>query len=266
MTYQYLERILEKTWLRNNPDHPYNKWNMKPPDSVEKLFLSRFDNHLKKVASLLPTKKIQDKLRNYQNSQFVDTYYELEIGCFLIDNGFEVSFEPTLCDKTGNPRTPDIFIEKEETIVEVKTLHESDKVKKGKESGKVFEFNTSIRIKDIISNELYKWRKGIKYPLIIVICPDEIEEPLVTSDDFEAELYRQSNRVVFSHGKVYWTSDVEYSGRYFLDEGRNALGLSGVGLWRRRGRRREIVFYENRNVNKDSKIPHGRFLDFLKRD
>jgi len=257
MKYQNLDRILDKVWLRNNPDHPYNQWIKKSEDSKERLFLSRLDNYVEKVTLLLQTKRTQSKFRNYQG--FVDTYYELEVGCFLIDNGFQVDFERTLYVERGTRITPDIFVEKDNIIVEVKTLHRSNEVEKGFKSGKVFKFNEAQRIKDDIFSELQKYGdKEIKYPLIVIVCPDFIKPPLVSPDDFETVLSYRCDKWIFN-GKLRRTLDVEYQGLYYEDEGQNANILSGVGLWGRRG----ILFYKNPNVNKDSKFPKSRFLDFL---
>lgn len=258
MTYPNIEKILNKSWLSKNSNHPYNYWIVKAEDTKEKLFLSRLDNYLKKITPLLHLGKIQSKLRNPQG--FVDTYYELEVGCYLVDNGFDVEFERRLCDDKGNRITPDIFVKGENVIVEVKTLHRSNEVEKGLKSGKVFEFNEAKRIKDDIDSELRKYcGKRIVYPLIVVVCRNFIKPPIVTSDDFETILFYRSDRWIFN-GVLRRTHDVEYLGLYYMDEGRHAGILGGVGLWGRRG----ILFYENPNANKDSKIP-STFLGFLKR-
>jgi hypothetical protein len=258
MMCQNLERILDKEWLRNNPNHPYNQWIMKPEDSREKLFLSRLDNYVGKANPRLHTKTIQSKLRNSQG--FVDTYYELEIGCFLIDNGFDVNLKKTLCDEKSNRITPDIYVEKDNVIVEVKTIHRSFEVEKGLESRRVFTCNEAKRIKDDILSELEKYSgKKITYPLIVIICPDFIKPPLVSPDDFETILLYRCDRWIFN-GTLRRTNDVTYRGLYYDGEGRYAERLNGVGLWRQKG----IWYYENPNVNKVLKIP-SRFLDFLKR-
>ena len=261
MMCQNLERILDKAWLRNNPNHTYNQWITKPEDSEEKLFLSRLDNYVGKTNPRLHTKTMRSKLRNSQG--FVDTYYELEVGCFLIDNGFDVNFEKALCDGKSKCITPDIFVEKDNVIVEVKTIHRSFEVEKGMKSGKVFKYDEAKRIKDDILSELQKYRgQGITYPLIVIECLDFIKRPLVAPDDFQTVLYYRGDSCIFlRNGTLRRTSNVEYQGLYYDDEGRHAERLSGVGLWGRK----KILFYENPNVNKDSKIPASRLLDFLKR-
>lgn len=223
------------------------------------LFLSRLDNYLEKLTSLLHPRRIQSKLRNPQ--EFVDTYYELEVGCYLIDNGFDVEFERPLYDEKGNRITPDIFVKEENTIVEVKTLHMSNEEEKGIKSHKVFEFNEAKRIKDDIDTELQKYRgKEFSYPLIIVVCKNFIKPPLVSPDDFETVLLYRSDRWIFN-GELRRTNDVKYQGLYYVDEGRHARGLSGVGLW---SGKRILAFYENPKANENSKISN-KFLDFLKK-
>lgn len=260
MKYQNLERILDKAWLKNNPNHPYNQWIMKSEDSKEKSFLHRLDDYLETAISLLNTKRIQSKLRNSQ--EFVDTYYELEVGCSLIGHGFEANFEYTLPVEIGNDKTPDIFVMKENIIVEIKKLSRSYEVEMGIKSGEVFKFNPAKRVKDRILDELRKyWGKGIKYPLIVMLCKDLINPPILTPDDLETVLFYRSDRGIFAGGEFYLAPDVEYEGLYYADNGRQADILSGVGLWRNK----LIRFYENPNANKDSRIPQGRFLAFLKK-
>jgi hypothetical protein len=257
LTYSNIEKILSKLWLSKNPSHPYNQWIMKAEDSEERLFLSRLDNYLEKLTSLLHSERIRSKLRNPQ--EFVDTYYELEVGCHLIDNGFDVEFERLLCDEKGNRITPDIFVKEENTIVEVKTLHMSNEEEKGIKSHKVFKFNEAKRIKDDIDTELPKYcGKGFLYPLIIVVCKDLIKPPIISTDDFETVLLYRSDRSIFN-GELRRTNDVKYQGLYYVDEGRHASILSGVGYWLRD----RMLFYENPKANKNSKISN-KFLDFLK--
>ena len=121
---------------------------------------------MKKVIAILKTKSIQHKLRD----KLVDTYYELEVGCNLLNHGFELDFERTLLLNTSNYRTPDIFVKNENVIIEVKTLQQSHKVKNGIKSGKVFFFEPSEKIKDKILDELEKYSGSeIKYPLVIIL-------------------------------------------------------------------------------------------------
>ena len=48
---------------------------------------------MEKVDRLLKSpKKIQNKIRY----QFLDTFYELDVGCSLLEKGFEVNFEKIL--------------------------------------------------------------------------------------------------------------------------------------------------------------------------
>lgn len=159
----------------------------------------------------------------------------------------------------GNLRTPDIFVKKDNIIAEVKTIHRSNEVEKGRKSGEIFKFNEAKRIQDDIYEELEKYgNRGIKYPLVVVVCPDFIKPPIVTPDDFETVLFYRCDRLIFN-GKLRRTPDVQYLGLYFLDEGRHASILSGVGFWERRG----ILFYENPNAY--MKIRKSRFLDFFKK-
>lgn len=258
LTYPNIARILDKSWLNKNPNHPYNQWVITAENTKEKLFLSRLDNYLGKITPLSGPRRIQSKLRNPQ--EFVDTYYELEVGSYLLDNGFDVEFERFLRDEKGNRITPDIFVKKENVIVEVKTLHRSNEVEKGLKSGKVFKFNEAKRIKDDIISELKKYSgKEIVYPLIVVVCKDFIKPPISSHIDFETILFYRSDRWVFN-GVLRRTNDVEYRGLFYEDGGRHASILGGVGYWEQQG----IMFYENPNTNKNSKIP-GTFLDFLKR-
>lgn len=233
---------------------------MKAKDSKEKSFLQRFDDCLETAIPLLhTTKRIRSKLRN--PPQFVDTYYELEVGCSLIDYGFEVDFEHTFPSELGNDKTPDIFVKKENVIVEVKTLHQSNEVEMGIKSGKVFKFNEAKRIKDDILEELQKYgRKEIKCPLIVVICECLIEPPIPSLDDLETVLFHRTDRGILIGSKFHLTTDAEYEGLYYVDKGRQADILSGVGLWRKK----LVCFYENPNVNRYGKIPRGKFSDFLK--
>lgn len=261
LTYQNLERILDETWLKNNPNHTYNKWIMKPTDSTERLLLSRFDNYIEKAVPFLHPKTIRCKLRNWQSSQFIDTYYELEVGCFLIDNGFSIDFKRMLSSNKGRI-TPDIFLKEENAIVEVKTLHPSQEEEKGRKSGKVFEIKPFRKIKDDVQTEIAKYQnKGIKYPLIVIMCPDIIEHPLVPLDDFKTALYYQVDRAKFSKGTLHWIPDKEFWGLYYLNKGHDCGLLHGVVLWRGK----VVRFFENPNVNENLKIPKGRFLDLLEK-
>jgi len=259
MTYPNLERVLGKTLLMKNSSHPYYKWIMKSKDSKEKSFLQRLDNYLETVNPLLHTKRIPSNLRN--SEQFISTYYELEVGCYLLNQGFEVDFEHNLPVEIGNHKTPDVFVIKENIIVEVKKLSQSDEVEMGIKSGKVFKFNSPNRVKDRISDELGKYsRRGIKYPLVVMLCKDVIDPPILTPDDLEAVLFCRSDRGIFAGGKFHLTYDVDYEGLYYVDNGRQADILSGVGLWRDK----PMCFFENPNVNRYGKIPRGKILDFLK--
>lgn len=258
MTCPNLERILGKKWLKNNLNHPYNQWVMKSEGSKEQTFLQLLDDCLMKVIPFHKPKNIRSKLRN----EFVDTYYELEVGCYLLNQGFEVDFEHTFPSGMGNYKTPDIFVKKENVIVEVKTLHESYRVQTGIKSDKVFEFDESKRIKDRILDELDKYSgSGIKYPLVVMLCNDYLIKPTILSpDDLETVLLYRSDRIIVSGSDYFPTSDVEYEGLYYANNGRQAELLSGVGLWRKN----PIRFYENPNVNRYGKIPRGKFLDLLR--
>lgn len=259
MTYNNLEHYLGKSWLRNNPNHPYNLWRMKSEDSKEKLLLYKLDSHLEKVIPLLKTKRIQHKLRN--SAEFVDTYYELELGCSLMDKGFKVNFEYSLpCGNSGS-KTPDLFVQKENIIVEVKTLHQSRRIKNGIQSGKVFKICEAERIRDRILLELEKYSEiGLKNPLIMMLCNDYLISPTILStDDLETVLLYRSDGIFVFGSNYAQTSDVKYEGLYYTDKGKQANVLSGVGLWRKR----LIQFYENPNVKKQYKITQGKFLDFL---
>lgn len=256
MKYDNLEKILGKNWLNKNPNHPYNQWIIKPEKSKEKIVLSNLESYLKKIP-LLKTKTIQTKLRN--PTQFVDTYYELEVACYLIDNEFDVDLERNFLNKLGFDITPDIFLKTDNIIIEVKTLHRSDKVKEGLNSGKAFKHNEAIRIKDDIFSELEKYAgKGIKYPLIIIICPDFIEPPYVSIDDFENVLYARADKAVFI-GEFCLTPNFEYKGVYY--DGDQANILSGVGLWDK-GR---IIFFENPNVKKELTLLQIKLLNLLQK-
>jgi hypothetical protein len=259
LTYQYLERILDKTWLRNNPDHTYNKWVTKPTNSRERMFLSSLDNYLEKVTlGLSNPKTIQDKLRNWKSSQFRDTYNELKVGCFIRDSGFDVDFEWTLNSSEAG-KTPDIFVKGENVIIEVKTLHRSLEVEKGINSRKCFDFNEAVRLKRELFRELEKYgTKEINYPLAVIVCPDFINQPLVSSEDVRTVLFCRGDKGRFN-GAFQKTDDVEYRGLYFEkdpEKKRCLRVLSGVGLWRQ-------VFYENLNADRALKIPQGRLLDLL---
>lgn len=262
LAYQNLEKILDETWLKNNLDHTYNKWIMKPADSKERMFLSRFDKYIERVDPLLLSKTtIQNKLRNYQNSQFTDTYYELEVGCYLMDNGFLVDFEWKPDGENGKI-TPDLFVKKYNVIIEIKTIHLTYQEETGRKSGRVYELEPYKKIKDAILKEIEKyWEMEIKYPLIVIICPDFVGQPLLPNDDFETVLeHLVSRATLFPNGTLHFSPNVERQGLYFKDEGLQCRILSGVGKWTGKG----ILFYENPNVKENSKIPEGRFLDILK--
>jgi len=254
-TYPNLERILNINWLANNPDHLYNQWILKSDSSKEKRLLSSYDKYLERVIPLLrTTKNIQGKIRN----QFVDTYNELDVGCSLIERGFDVDFEFTLIGNT----TPDIFIKKDNVIVEVKTLHQSDKVERGIKSHGVYEHNEAERIKGVLNRELEKYAKiEIIEPLIIVVCPDIIKPPYESSDDFKTVLDYQINKM-FVLGPYHAKSNkVEYKGLYYNNEGEIISILSGVGRWYHG--KKEMDYYPNPNARKTSQIPQGNLLDFL---
>ena len=261
MTYHNLESILDKRWLANHPDHIFNQWAMKPNDSKEKSLLSRFDTYVGKTfMSLHAKKKFQNKIRNQK--QFVDTYSELEVGCSLIDKGFKVNFQKTLKGKRSK-LTPDLFIENDNVIVEVKTLHQSAEAEKGMKSFKVFILGEAKRIRDDLFNELRKYREqGIEHPLIVVVCPYIIKPPIASQDDFETVLYCQENRMTIFGGFLSMSPKVEYKGLYYSSiYGELPAILSGVGLWG--WKRKDMVFYPNPNVNATSKIHQGNFLDYL---
>lgn len=257
MVFNDLNRVIGKSWLKNNPNHLYNQWLMKSDDCKEKILLHNLDSNLKEINGLR-TKRLQRKLRN----EFVDTYYELEIGCHLLNQGFEIDFEKTLKLDNGNKREPDVFVKTENAIIEIKTLHQSFDLKKGKESGKVFKIKEADRIKDRILKELGKYSgSGIKYPLVVMLCNDYLIKPTILSpDDLETVLLYRSDRIIVSGSDCFPTSDVEYKGLYYANNGRQAELLSGVGLWRKN----PIRFYENPNVNRYGKIPRGKLLDLLR--
>lgn len=254
-TYPNLESILDIDWLTNNPDRLYNQWIRKSDNSKEKLLLSSYDKYLERVIPLLTTtKKIQDKIRN----QFVETYNELDVGCSLVDRGFDVDFECTLI---GNI-TPDIFIKKDNVIVEVKTLHQSDKVERGIKSHGVYEHNEANRIRNLLFIDLEKYAKQeIMEPLIIVICPDIIKPPYESPDDFKTVLDYQINKMFVLGPYHAMSNKVEYKGLYYNEEGEVISILSGVGHWYHE--KKEMDYYPNPKVRKTSKIPQGELLDFL---
>jgi hypothetical protein len=259
ISYPYLESLLDKMWLENHPDHFYNKWLMKPDDSKEKLLLSRFDAYVRTTIPHLHAKaKIQDKIRN----QFVETYNELEVGCSLEERGFAVDFEKILLGERSE-LTPDLFIENEKVIMEVKTLHRSAEVKQGMKSGRVFTFNEAKRIENELFMELAKYGdQKIEHPLIVVVCDDVIDPPLVSHIDFETVLYYRVDKMIV--GREYRTmlNETEYKGLYFPDYGNQTNLLSGVASWR--WKTREMLFYPNPYVRENSIIPQGRLLNFLK--
>lgn len=259
MSYHNLESILGKTWLENHPDHIFNQWITKPDNSNEKLLLSRFDTYVGKVIPFLRAKrKIQDRIRN----QLVDTYNELEVGCSLIDKGFNVDFEKILLGKRSK-LTPDIFIENDNVIMEVKTLHRSAEAEKGMKSYRVFTFDEAKRIRDDLFEELEKYREQkIEHPLIVVVCPDIIKPPLGSQDDFETVLYFQENRMTVCGAFRSMGIKVKYKGLYFSEYGEQTAILSGVGWWS--WKRKGMLFYPNPNVKKTSKIPQDSFLYYLR--
>ena len=258
MTYENLESILGKRWLASQPDHIFNQWAMKSNDSKEKSLLSRFDTYVGKVITSLQTKKkFQNKIRN----QFVDTYSELEVGCSLIDKGFKVDFEKILKGKR-NELTPDLFIKNDNVIIEVKTLHQSAEVEEGMRSSRVFKFDEAKRIRDDLFSELEKYgEQGIEHPLIVIVCPDIINPPIASQDDFETVLYCQESRMTICGAFRSKITKGRYKGLYFSNYGELPTLLSGVGWWR--WKRKDMVFFPNPRVNATSKIHQGNFLDYL---
>jgi hypothetical protein len=261
MTYHNLENIISKRWLANNAERAlFNQWARKPNDSKEKLLLSRYDTYIGKIIrSLRSTKKFQNKIR----SQFVATYNELEVGCSIIDEGFKVNFEKSLKGKRSI-LTPDLFIENDNVIVEVKTLHQSAEEEKGMTSHEVFFCDPAKRIRDDLFEELHKYgEQRIKYPLIVVVCPDVINPPLASQDDFETVLYSPFTRMTVRKSLISRSTKLEYEGLYFTEEyGEQTAILSGVGLWR--WKKKNMVFYPNPNVKKTSEIRRGNFRDYLR--
>lgn len=144
MAYNNLEILLGRQFLREHQNHEYNRWRFKSEDSKEKRLLNNLEAYLKRIRPSLKTKRIQKGLQ----SNFIDTYYELEVGCYFLNHGFEIDFEKTLRLNNNDYRTPDLFVKNENVIIEVKTLHQSDKVKKGIKSGEVFFFNSSQKVKE----------------------------------------------------------------------------------------------------------------------
>jgi hypothetical protein len=262
LTYEYLERILGEKWLKNNPDHTYNQWIVMSTHSQESKFLNRLDGHIGKTTQLLLNPKtIQRKLRNWKDSEFIDTYYELEVGCFLTDNGFDVDFGRTFRGNRSK-MTPDLFVNGDNVIIEVKTLHVSQEEEKGRESRKVFANEPSKKIRDDVYREIKKYRgQGISHPLIVLMCPDFIERPTFSSDDFEAALIHQVDRAAFSGGKLQLTPDKQFWGLYYLNEGHDCDFLCGVGLWKAK----VVSFYENPNVNESFRILPSRLLELFKK-
>jgi hypothetical protein len=259
MVCRTLERILDRDWLRNHPNHTYNLWTKEREGCRENQFLNKLEDYLQKLSPLLKTRHLRSKLR----SNFVDTYYELEVGCSLINYGIKVDFEHKLPIENGNTRTPDIFIPDENTIVEVKTLHQSNELEKGLKTGGFFQLHEANRVKDRILAELSKYFGiELKHPLVLIICNDIIRPTILSTDDLETVLLYRINRGIFAHREFHLANDSNYEGLYFADNGLQANILSGVGLWRGRFLR----FYENPNANKESRIPQGKLSDFLKRD
>lgn len=259
MTYHNLENVLDKRWLANN-DCIFNQWAMKSNDSKEKLLLSRFDAYIGKiVTSLHSTKELQKKIRN----QFVETFNELEVGCSIIDKGFNVNFEKSLIGERSK-LTPDLFIENDNVIVEVKTLHQSAEEEKGMKSHQVFFCDEAKRIRDDLFEELHKYgEQRIEYPLIVVVCPDSINPPIASQDDFEIVLYSPFSRMTVRGRLITMSTEVEYEGLYFTREyGEQTAILSGVGLWE--WKRKDMVFYPNPQVKEASQIRQGNFLDYLR--
>jgi hypothetical protein len=128
-------------------------------------------------------------------------------------------------------------------------------------AGRVFNYNEARRVKEEIFRALGQYEtKGIKYPLVVIICLDIVERPLVTTDDIETVLLCRGDGLILD-GTLHKTNDVKYQGLYFeqdFEKKRYLCTLSGVALWRQK-------FYENPNVDKTLKIPQGRLLDFLKK-
>ena len=79
-----------------NRGHIFNEWILKPEKEVRKKHyyygLMVMWEKLEQAPTLKSPKKIQNKMRY----QFLDTFYELDVGCSLLEKGFEVNFEKIL--------------------------------------------------------------------------------------------------------------------------------------------------------------------------
>ena len=126
----------------------------------------------------------------------------------------------------------------------------------------VFEFDESKRIQDDIFDELEKYRaQEIKHPLIAVICPDIINPPLESEDDFLTILYHQENSMTVIGAYRCMNPTVNYKGLYF-DYGEQISLLCGVGWWCSKSK--NIDFFQNPNVTETVKMPQGHFFNYLK--
>jgi hypothetical protein len=258
LDYQNIEEVLGQEWLSKNTQHPYSRLISSPPNRIQKLFLSNLDTYLVNLKPVLPRKRLKEKFRNL--TEFYDTYYELKVGNLLKDNGFSFSFEHKLEDNLGKEKTPDFFVKEERIIVDVKTLHERTDVMQKKDSG-VFKPTKYRLLNGIITSELEKWKNDIKYPLVIITCIDEIEDTAIYPDDYKTVLYGHTSHIKICPDGTIYQDTPDYSGLYYQDKGKTTDKLSGtVRLWKS-----HMQFFENPNVRKESKIPEGKFLNFLRR-
>jgi hypothetical protein len=163
--YPEIERHFGEHWL-NDPKstgHPLFRI------YHENQYLTDFNEYLRDVD---PRKSTSDQLRNLQ--QFWDIYYEFEIAYFLRKLGLNPILHKKICRKI-----PDIFLEKEKTVIEIKHLNIPDKIEQS-----TMCFDPKLHVHDVpeavnvtfinMERMLNRIEKNFQdvYPNIVCFCPE----------------------------------------------------------------------------------------------
>ena len=184
--YPEIKRHFGEEWLRAEYTkiHPIFRILNEPE------YLSKLNEYLMDVKE---NKTLRDHLRN-RDTQFWDTYYELEIAYFLRKFGFK----PELNEKIIGHET-DILLKEQNLVIEVTHYHIPHKIESASAQFKPKSKSQEIPIavnKTHISEkylESYFIRKKFQnlYPNIVCFCPDMVID--LDCDDLAIEVSHPNN-------------------------------------------------------------------------
>jgi len=193
LEYQAIQKLFGEKWLYD----PKNKNHPLFTHGDETYILNSLNEYLDFIGKI--RKRTIGHLKNKYGTQFWDTYSELEVAYFLKKHGLEPRLDEPICGKE-----PDIFLEEEELVIEVKNLHIPQKINESAKrlipNSKVHDtpngFDTSMHIERMLSSLEQKFQNI--YPNIVCFCPETSSEKLTGNcDDLKGliERHRISEKV-----------------------------------------------------------------------